>query len=218
MAKKQPDLKKSQKGKDGLIELLFLRRVSINITRFLVKTSITPNQVTFLSLVSALIASFFFYLANYQSLIIGAVFAQIALLLDFVDGEIARYKGLLSKFGAWFDAVTDRIKYIALLLTLSIGLYLKTANPLALILGMFAISNILMINLVRITTRYYIGAVHHAIPIKKTYLTEVTTLSYIIIIGALLNQVVYILLIFATFPLLVWLKQIYDVFRKEKHK
>jgi len=219
MAKKSSDLKKSQKTKDGLLETLFYRKISMNITKLLIKTNITPNQVTFLSLVFALIAAVFFFLSyyGYKYLVIGAIFTQIALLFDYVDGEIARYKNLTSKFGGWFDCIADRIKYISMISALSISLYLKTANPIVLILGMFSILNLLMMNIVRLAARHYIKPkFYYAVSIKKTYISEVATISGIITIGALLNQVYYTLLIFATLGVLVWLKQMFDVFKRER--
>jgi phosphatidylserine synthase len=49
------------------------------------------------------------------------VLLQISIIVDCVDGELARYTRKFSKLGAWLDAVTDRVKEYMVFLGLAIG-------------------------------------------------------------------------------------------------
>ncbi len=64
-----------------------------------------PNHYTFLSLFFALVTFYFLYK---KEVIFAILFFIIASFLDFVDGAVARYKNLATKFGAYFDTIVDR--------------------------------------------------------------------------------------------------------------
>ena len=100
-------------GYDGLVSRHLNRKISRPITRLLAPTGITPNQVTFISFILALLASVAFALG---SNVLGGLLAQLSSIIDGVDGEIARLKGLTSPFGAFYDAVLDRYADAAIIL------------------------------------------------------------------------------------------------------
>jgi phosphatidylglycerophosphate synthase len=102
-----------KKGYDGLVSRHLNRKISRPITRLLTPTGITPNQVTFISFFIALLASTAFALG---SNVLGGLLAQFSSVVDGVDGEIARLKGLASPFGAFYDAVLDRYADAAIIL------------------------------------------------------------------------------------------------------
>lgn len=93
------------KDEDGIIAKNINRKLSVRLSKILAKTSITPNTISFLSFLIALGSGLFF--ARGLSFL-GGVLAQISSIIDGCDGEIARIKGLSSKFGGFFDAVLDR--------------------------------------------------------------------------------------------------------------
>jgi hypothetical protein len=51
----------------------------------------------------------------------GALLLQLSIIVDCVDGELARYTRKFSQLGAWLDAVTDRVKEYMVFLGLAIG-------------------------------------------------------------------------------------------------
>ena len=55
-----------------------------------------------------MLGAFLFFLGGYITLVIGAILAQVASVIDGCDGEIARLKFQVTEFGGWFDAVLDR--------------------------------------------------------------------------------------------------------------
>jgi len=100
-------LQAASREDDGFFSTFILRKISLRITSVLVEKSVTPNTVTLFSLVIGLIAAYISAQGNY---IAGGSLFLLSLVLDCVDGEIARYKNKFSALGAWLDALSDRIK------------------------------------------------------------------------------------------------------------
>lgn len=71
---------------------VFERRRSIYLTWLLLHTPITANQTTILSAVFGITGALLLAIGSYWWAIVGALCLQMCLALDFVDGEIARYK------------------------------------------------------------------------------------------------------------------------------
>lgn len=196
----------------GIFRNLIYRHFSVYITSMLVKTRITPNLVTSFSLILAFIAAIFYYKADYVSLVIGTIILNISIVLDYVDGELARYKKLSSAFGAWWDSVCDRVTEYVIFASLILGLYFKTNDSITLILGLFALTNLMMISTVRSLTRlnFDFKQQKHEIHLgKKWYLAGADTFIILVTITALLNKVYYLLLIYAVLGIVIWVRQIY---------
>jgi hypothetical protein len=104
---KKLKLQLANRSNDGFYSVLILRRLSKPITAFSIKFGISPNTITFISL---LIGFYSAYLFTQGSYILGALFFQLSLIVDCSDGEVARYTRKFSDFGRWFDASTDRVK------------------------------------------------------------------------------------------------------------
>jgi phosphatidylglycerophosphate synthase len=58
---------------------------------------------------------------SYGLLFAGAILANLAKLMDAVDGEVARAKGLDSKAGYVADGLTDRLRDLAVIVGLGVG-------------------------------------------------------------------------------------------------
>jgi phosphatidylglycerophosphate synthase len=114
-------LKLANRANDGFFSVFFLRRVSKLLTWVAVKVGATPNQVTIASFAIGLYAAFLFAQGDTWSLIGGAILLQVSIIVDCVDGEIARYTRKFSELGAWLDAITDRVKEYAVFLGLAYG-------------------------------------------------------------------------------------------------
>ena len=69
------------------------------------KTGLTPNQYTLISLVFVL-AAFCFLLK--EKLVWALIFFLLAILLDFIDGAVARFLQKETKRGAYLDTICDR--------------------------------------------------------------------------------------------------------------
>ncbi|MBL7147241.1 MAG: CDP-alcohol phosphatidyltransferase family protein [Nanoarchaeota archaeon] len=214
------EIQESNKEKGGISEVLIHRHISTRITSILVHTKVDPDLITLFSVILAFIAAIFFLRADYVSLIIGVIFLNLSYVFDCVDGELARYMNLNKKFGAWWDGICDRISEYAIFSGLILGLYFKTINPIVLILGFFAFSNLMMISFIRSRNRVFFDAKpqHETHFFGKYYLGRVDFVIMLITILALLNQVYYFLLIFTVLGAVVWIRQIYKRVINVKYK
>jgi CDP-alcohol phosphatidyltransferase-like enzyme len=80
----------------------YIRKVSIYLTWILVHLPISANQVSLLMIITGLCSSVLFA-CNY---LIAAIFTlQICILLDFCDGEVARYRNQHSIEGMYLDQI-----------------------------------------------------------------------------------------------------------------
>ena len=84
-----------------------VRHLSYRLTPILLKTSITPNQITAVSLLFGLLCAVCFISGNYIAGIVGALLLTASYTFDNCDGEVARTKKLSSEFGAKFDDMAD---------------------------------------------------------------------------------------------------------------
>jgi phosphatidylglycerophosphate synthase len=99
----------------------FNRKIAAKLSAFLVRTPLTPNHVTTLSMGAGLWAGYILSHGTRGSMVLGAVFLQLAFILDNCDGDIARAKGLQSRFGMWYDFTADLIVDLALWSGLALG-------------------------------------------------------------------------------------------------
>ena len=88
----------------------FNRPISIAISKMLVRTRISPNQVTLLNLAIGLLASLTVAFGDYWSVLLGALLLKANSILDGVDGELARIRLQSSLLGEWLDTLSDDLK------------------------------------------------------------------------------------------------------------
>lgn len=98
------------------------RRISVPISRQLIKLPITPNMVSLFTLGVGVLAGIFFGCGGYWSVLVGAVLSVFASILDGCDGEVARLKLMESDFGCWLETVCDWLYYLFIFAGMSIGL------------------------------------------------------------------------------------------------
>jgi len=127
------------KTRDGPVARHLNRPVSRWISRTLVRTSVTPNQISLAAWALSCVAAGLMASSGYPALAMGGVVAQLASIIDGCDGEIARLKYSQSEFGGWFDAVLDRYADAVLLFGLMWHAFAATGSHLPLLLGFAAI-------------------------------------------------------------------------------
>ena len=84
---------------------LYMRRISLRTTRLLVNSRITPNGYTYLMIVAGVLAGPALLVPGIGGAVLAAVFVQLYLLLDCVDGELARWRRQTSIVGVWLDRI-----------------------------------------------------------------------------------------------------------------
>jgi len=116
------------KSTDGVFARMN-RRVSIPISRQLIKTRITPNMVSLFTLALSLVAGAFFAFGGYWNCLMGAVLGVWGSILDGCDGEVARLKLQVSDFGCWLDTICDYLYYFATFAGVTIGVLRTKGDP-----------------------------------------------------------------------------------------
>ena len=105
------------------------RRVSIPISRQLIKTPITPNMVSLFTLALSLVAGACFAFGGYWSCLTGAFLGVWGSILDGCDGEVARLKLQVSDFGCWLDTICDYLYYFVTFAGIIIGVLRSNEDP-----------------------------------------------------------------------------------------
>jgi phosphatidylglycerophosphate synthase len=114
-------LSMANRANDGFFSVFVLRKFSKILTWVAVRVGATPNQVTTLSFLIGLYSAYSFSRGEFLHTLLGAILLQVSIIVDCVDGELARYTRKFSKLGAWLDAVTDRVKEYLVYLGLAYG-------------------------------------------------------------------------------------------------
>ena len=184
-----------KKTSDGPVSRYLNRPLSIRLTRLLLNTKIAPNHISIFAFILGVLGAVFFFLGGYLNLIIGGILAQIASVVDGCDGEIARLKFKASEFGGWFDAVLDRYGDAFLLFGLTYHVFWIDGRFLYIIIGFLAIIGTFMNSY---TADKYDGLMQKKLKPGMHYFRigrDVRT--FIILLGALVNQPLSILILIA---------------------
>jgi len=100
-------------GLDGEFFLYRLYRpISFPLSTLLIRLGFTANQVTSLSLMTLVLAAGLFLMGEREYLIWGAFSYALAFILDFADGNIARFHNCPNYFGKLIDGFVDTLSCI----------------------------------------------------------------------------------------------------------
>ena len=142
------DVKRAAKRENfraGVRMRLLMPRLSVRITRWvLAHSQISPNQITIVSLAIGLSGTAAFVSTNPLILAIGFIAFYVHELLDYVDGEVARCRGLTSVRGAYLDLMTDRVTFPLFIFCSAAGAYRASGDPGLLVAGFFGAFGLLL--------------------------------------------------------------------------
>ncbi|HEU5393860.1 MAG TPA: CDP-alcohol phosphatidyltransferase family protein [Candidatus Methylomirabilis sp.] len=105
------------------------------LTRLLLRTPLTPNQVTAGNLLVGLAALGGLAVGTTGWALAGALLLQGYYVLDHCDGEVARARGLASPAGFWFDRGADVVVHTLLFPALAMAESQRTGTVMPLWLG-----------------------------------------------------------------------------------
>lgn len=131
-------------SEDGFIARYINRPLSIRLSRLLAHTPVTPNTITVVSFVIALLGAWLFTRHGYLPVLFAGVLIQVSSIIDGCDGEIARLKALGSRFGAFFDTILDRYADLAIAAGVTYGFWLTHPEFWVWLAGIGALSGFLL--------------------------------------------------------------------------
>lgn len=116
--------------------LRLYRLFSIYITKiFLILRIKKPVIISLVGFLFGAVGGYFYLVGNF---ILGSILFFLFMVLDHVDGEVARYCKLVSVFGGWLDTTTGHLLYPYFFFTLGLGIYFQTGTLYCIILGSIA--------------------------------------------------------------------------------
>ena len=102
-AETQPDWLLARPNAEHWAGRLYMRRVSPYVTRIVLATPIPANAVTAAMIPAGLLAALCITIPGVWAAVLGVLFIQLQLLLDCVDGEVARWRKTFSPLGIYLD-------------------------------------------------------------------------------------------------------------------
>jgi phosphatidylglycerophosphate synthase len=99
---------------------LYMRRLSLHVTRRVLALPITPNGWTVLMIVIGVAGAAVLAVPGVVTALIAALAVQVYLLLDCVDGEVARWRRTTSAAGVYLDRLGHYTVEAALLIGLGV--------------------------------------------------------------------------------------------------
>ena len=95
--------------------------IAATIVQVIKNTWVTPNQVTYISIFVGLVSAYIFSIGTVQAFFFAGIFLEVVLILDCVDGQLARAKKCSSDWGRFLDGIAGYIIYLAVLTGVVIG-------------------------------------------------------------------------------------------------
>ncbi len=118
------DFSKKTSAQRAIYSKLFVIPGANLIVAFFENTSLTPNAATTISLFfGILMALSIIFIKSYWGLFVGAIFYNLRLMWDVVDGTLARRKSMTSKKGKWWDEVVGKISTLLLIASITYRVY-----------------------------------------------------------------------------------------------
>lgn len=162
-----------RKPTDGVVSRNLNRRISLWVTRQLVKTNLSATHVTGFTLLIGILSAFFVARGDYWNALAGATLFQLASILDGCDGEISKLKFTRSRLGQWLDTLCDNLTYLFFVVGVVVGL-VRQGQPHIVPVASVALFGVVMTltlmfyYLIRHTTSGSLVAVHQAFTKTET--------------------------------------------------
>jgi choline kinase/phosphatidylglycerophosphate synthase len=107
---------------EELLDLWIYRPIAFVLARILVRTDVTPNQITGAALVSSVVAAVAFTTGSRVGFISGAMLYALSNVLDCCDGMVARLKRNGTQLGRMVDVFADTVSGVLIYIGIGVGL------------------------------------------------------------------------------------------------
>ncbi|HMN48394.1 MAG TPA: CDP-alcohol phosphatidyltransferase family protein [Ignavibacteriaceae bacterium] len=104
---------------EEFLDRIFYRKVGYGMAVASKAMGLTPNVITFISIIFGVTAGHLFYYQNTTINLIGVLLLITAEAMDGADGQLARLTNTYSRFGRIFDGVAGNLMFISIYLHLS---------------------------------------------------------------------------------------------------
>lgn len=114
---------------EEIFDLYFYRPLAFLLVKAIYCTSITPNQLTVISMIFGIIGGICYSFGNHIAYITGAIFYLLYNVVDCSDGQLARLKKNGTTVGRILDGVADYVVSVALYFGIGFGYANNSSNP-----------------------------------------------------------------------------------------
>jgi phosphatidylglycerophosphate synthase len=207
----------SGKPTDGIYSNLN-RRLCRPAVWLLTHTRVTPNALTLMGLVVAILGAFLFARGSYANYVAGALLFFVSGLFDEMDGMIARLKFRESAFGTWFEGFVDNATYLAVFAGIIAGLHRQYGAwalkyGIALIVGCLLSVAVIAVQRKLATTRgrphEYSGRMNHLMEADSSNLvSRIVRQVHIFVKKGVLVHYLLIFTLLGGLPVFLWLAAI----------
>jgi len=101
---------------------------------------LTPNRLTSLSFFVGFIAAGLIICGGTTNFVIAAILLNLSFVFDCMDGQMARYRGISSAFGSYYDKVSDNIKIFLFFSAAGFAAYKQTHDVTVIFLAFTGVS------------------------------------------------------------------------------
>jgi len=126
---------------DGLLDRFVNRPLGRPLSKLLVRTGVSPNQVSIISILIGVASAWFFARGDF---VLGALVLQLSAIIDCVDGELARALLKQSRLGKWLDLGGDQVVHFSVFAALGLGVARMDPATPAFALGVSAAIGVLL--------------------------------------------------------------------------
>ncbi|MCE5309142.1 MAG: hypothetical protein LLG20_15995 [Acidobacteriales bacterium] len=221
-------VRRSGKATDGIYSR-FNQRLSWPVVRWLSRTCVTPNAVTFVSMAVSAMAGLNFARGSWAGDVTAAAVFFLSGLIDEIDGMLTRLKFQESPFSCWLKTWVDYSSYLLIFVGMTAGGY-RRGGVLYLFLGAGLLcGSLLSFAVISVQrglaaprgkpneySRRYLAALDRdsANPISRLvrqlqFLTKKGVLIYYLLLGAVLNAMPAVMFLSAFGANVVWMVTIY---------
>jgi hypothetical protein len=125
-------LESTYKGRDveGVLDLLFYRRVAFQLARVFARLKVSPVTVTVFGGICGIVAGHLYFYRDLRTNIIGMFLHVCANMLDNADGQLARLLNQKSRAGRVIDSVFDHLIFLSIYVHLGLRCLAEGASPI----------------------------------------------------------------------------------------
>ena len=114
---------------EEIFDLYFYRSFAFLLVKGIYNTSITPNQLTVISMIFGVLGGICYSFGSHKAIMAGAILYLLYDVFDCSDGQLARLKKNGTAVGRILDGLSDYVVSIALYIGIGFGFANNSSNP-----------------------------------------------------------------------------------------
>jgi phosphatidylglycerophosphate synthase len=129
---------------DGWVDRRVNRPLGRLLSRVLIHTRVSPNQVSVASILIGIASGWCFARGDVGAAVVAAWLLQLSAVVDCVDGDVARVLFKESPLGRWLDLAGDQLVHLAVFAGIPLGLHRQGVPANWLLLGASCVVGVIL--------------------------------------------------------------------------